>query len=69
LLVILDKAYGARDFLVGNALTMADLFLAPIIPYLRCFRRARHCLARLPTSLAPTQCIAQRESFKATVPN
>ena len=69
LLVILDKAYAARDFLVGNALTMADLFLAPIIPYLAMFPESKALLGKTPNVTRAHAVIAQRESFKATVPN
>jgi glutathione S-transferase len=66
LLAILDKAYGARDFLVGNAVTMADLFLAPLIPYLAMFPESKALLAKVPNVTRAHAVMAQRESFKAT---
>ena len=69
LLTILDKAYGPRDFLVGNALTMADLFVAPIIPYLAMFPESKALLAKVTNVTRAHAVIAQRESFRATAPN
>jgi glutathione S-transferase len=68
LLGILDKAYGRRNFLVGDAVTMADLFLAPIVPYLGMFPESKALLARVPNVTRAHASIAERESFKATVP-
>ncbi|MFX8012301.1 glutathione S-transferase domain-containing protein, partial [Acinetobacter baumannii] len=33
----LELAYGERDYLVGNTVSMADLFFAPIAMYLEMF--------------------------------
>ena len=55
LLGTLDKAYGKRKFLVGEAVTMADLFLAPIVFYLGMFPESKALLERFPISVVPTQ--------------
>ena len=55
LLAILDKAYGKRNFLVGDTVTMADLFLAPIVVYLGMFPESKALLAKVPNSVAPTR--------------
>ena len=68
LLGILDKAYGKRNFLVGEAVTMADLFLAPIIFYLGMFPESRALLAKMQNVSRAHAAIAERESFKATMP-
>ena len=68
LLTALDKAYGKRNFLVGDALTMADLFLAPIVVYLGMFPESKALLEKVPNLTRAHAAIAERESFKATAP-
>ena len=68
LLGTLDKTYGKRNFLVGDAVTMADLFLAPIVPYLGMFPESKALLAKAPNVSRAHAAIAERESFKATMP-
>ena len=68
LLGILDKAYGKRNVLVGETVTMADLFLAPIVVYLYMFPESKALLAKVPNVTRAHAFIAERESFKATVP-
>jgi len=68
LLTILDKAYGTRNFLVGDAVTMADLFLAPIVAYLTKFPESKALLDSVPNVTRAHKAIAERESFKATMP-
>ncbi len=68
LLGILDKAYGKRNVLVGETVTMADLFLAPIVVYLAMFPESKALLAKLPNVTRAHAVIAERESFKATAP-
>jgi glutathione S-transferase len=64
----LDKAYGTRNFLVGDAVTMADLFLAPIVAYLAMFPESKALLDSVPNVTRAHKAIAERESFKATMP-
>ena len=68
LLGILDKAYGKRNFLVGDTVTMADLFLAPIVVYLGMFPESKALLAKVPNVSRAHAAIAERESFKSTMP-
>jgi glutathione S-transferase len=68
LLATLDKAYGQRDFLVGDALTMADLFVAPIVFHLGMFPESKALLEKFPNLRRAHAAIAERESFKATMP-
>lgn len=68
LLGILDKAYGKRNFLVGDTVTVADLFLAPIVVYLGMFPESKALLAKVPNVSRAHAEIAERESFKATMP-
>ncbi len=68
LLGILDKTYGERNVLVGNTVTMADLFLAPIVVYLGMFPESKALLAKVPNVTRAHAAIAERESFKATMP-
>jgi glutathione S-transferase len=68
LLGTLDKAYGKRNFLVGDAVTMADLFLAPIVFYLGMFPESKALLETFPDLRRAHGAIAERESFKATMP-
>ena len=68
LLATLDRAYGQRPFLVGDALSMADLFLAPIVFYLAMFPESKSLLEKFPDLGRGHAVIAERESFKATAP-
>ena len=45
-LAALDKAYGAGDWLAGGALSMADLFVAPILAYVEQHARGRGAAGR-----------------------
>lgn len=63
-----DQAYGARDYLVGAEMTMADLLLAPIVFYLAQFPEGKALLAAAPNVSRAHAAMAQRESFKATAP-
>jgi glutathione S-transferase len=68
LLTTLDKTYGKRNFLVGETVTMADLFVAPIVSYLGMFPESKALLAKVPNVSRAHEAIAERESFKATMP-
>jgi hypothetical protein len=41
--------YGGRDYLVGNTVCMADVFLAPILAYAAATQRDRRCFTPPPT--------------------
>jgi glutathione S-transferase len=68
LLSTLDKTYGTRNFLVGDSVTMADLFLAPIVFYLGMFPESKALLEKVPNLRRAHAAISERESFKATMP-
>jgi glutathione S-transferase len=68
LLAVLDKAYGPRNYLVGEQVTMADLFLAPIVFYLGMFPESKALLAKVPNVGRAYAAMTERESFKATMP-
>jgi len=44
LLARLESAYGERNWQVGNACTMADLFIAPILAYVEMFPEGKQAL-------------------------
>jgi len=68
LLAALDKTYDRRPFLVGDQVTMADLFLAPIVFYLGMFPESKAFLAKFSNVSRAHAGIAERESYKATMP-
>lgn len=65
---VLDQAYGERDFLVGNTLSMADLFLAPIMTYLEMFPESEALLEDCPNIRRGQAVIRARPSYTATQP-
>ena len=67
-LEVLDRAYGPRNVLVGDAVSMADLLLAPIVFYLGMFPEGKTLLAGAPNVTRAHAWMAERPSFKATVP-
>jgi glutathione S-transferase len=67
-LEVLDRAYGSRNVLVGDAVSMADLLLAPIVFYLGMFPEGKTLLAGAPNVTRAHAWIAERPSFKATMP-
>lgn len=65
---VLEAAYDGGDFLAGNALSLADLLLAPIVFYLQRFPESKALLAKYPNVTRAHGLIAQRPSFAATMP-
>lgn len=65
-LAVFDAAYGNRDFLVGTNLSMADLFLAPILAYLGMFPEGAKLLEKRPNVQRAQRVIRERPSFIAT---
>jgi glutathione S-transferase len=65
---VLDRAYGTRNLLVGDAVSMADLLVAPIVFYLGMFPEGKALLAGAPNVARAHAWMAERPSFKATVP-
>ena len=68
ILAILDRAYDGRDYLVGNALSMADLFLAPILFYVEMFPEGKALLPKYPNVMRGQAAMRERASFKETMP-
>jgi glutathione S-transferase len=67
-LAILDRAYGGRDYLVGSACCMADLFLAPIVTYVAAMPEGEALLAAAPNARRAHAIMRERPSFKDTDP-
>jgi glutathione S-transferase len=68
ILATLDKAYGGRDYLAGKALSMADLFLAPIMFYVEMFPEGKALAPKYPNLARGQAAIRERASFKETMP-
>jgi glutathione S-transferase len=64
----LEQAYGGRDYLVGDRVSIADLLLAPIVTYLNAFAESKALLAKHPNVMRAFGVMAQRPSFTATLP-
>lgn len=64
----LDKAYAASDFLAGPTLSVADLFVAPIMAYLAAMPEGAQLLAAAPNLQRAQAAIAARPSFTTTQP-
>jgi glutathione S-transferase len=67
-LEVLDRAYGPRNVLAGDTVTMADLLFAPIVFYLGMFPETKALLAQLPNVTRAHAWIAARPSFRTTMP-
>ncbi len=67
-LAALDKAYGAGDWLAGGALSMADLFVAPILAYVERMPEGPALLAAAPNVQRAQATLRRRESFIRTDP-
>jgi glutathione S-transferase len=65
----LEQAYGGRDFLVGNTLSMADLFFAPIVEYLGRFPESAAMLETRPNIRRGHAVMRARPSYAATQPD
>jgi len=67
-LALLDAGYGARNFIVGDRLSLADLLLAPLLFYVGRMPEGGKLIASFPNLLRGQANMAERESFKATIP-
>ena len=67
-LAALDKAYGAGDWLAGGALSMADLFVAPILAYVERMPEGPSLLAAVPNVRRAQATLRARASFTRTDP-
>jgi glutathione S-transferase len=64
----LDAAYGDRDYLVGTAMSMPDLFLVPILTYVGMFPEGAELLEKYPNVRRAQAVMRVRPSFAATQP-
>jgi len=67
-LAILERAYGGNDFLAGQALSMADLFLAPILYYVEQFPEGKALFQKHASVMRAQAVIRARPSFRETSP-
>lgn len=67
-LAVLDGAYGGRDVLAGKAISMADLFLAPILYYVEQFPEGKELLPKFANVARAQAAIRARPSFRETAP-
>jgi glutathione S-transferase len=61
----LDKAYREQDYLAGDSLSAADLFLAPILDYVRAMPEGGALMAQFPNLVRAHATIRARPSFTA----
>jgi glutathione S-transferase len=67
-LAILDRAYGEGNYLAGPSLSMADLFLAPILACVEQMPEGKELFAKVPNVRRAQAAIRERPSFRDTVP-
>lgn len=65
---VFDAALAGGGFLAGPALSLADLFLAPILFYVGKMPKGEKLLAECPNLARHIKSMEQRPSFAATVP-
>lgn len=65
---ILNENYGRMGHLVANSMTLADLFLAPILYYLKRTPEGPDLLRKVPNVERGLQVISERASFARTLP-
>ncbi|HEX6703920.1 MAG TPA: SRPBCC domain-containing protein [Albitalea sp.] len=68
-LAALDKAYRRSDFLAGDALSFADLFVAPILAAVEALPEGARLLSDRPHIRRAQAAIRQRPSFTRTDPS
>jgi glutathione S-transferase len=65
---LLDTAYGGREFIVDDRLSLADLLLAPLFAYVGKMPEGGELIASFRNLSRGQAVIAERESFRATQP-
>lgn len=65
-LAALNRACERADFLAGNALSMADLFVAPILAYVERMPEGKALLAAAPALMRSQSRLRERASFTST---
>lgn len=68
-LAVLDAALEGKDFLVGESLSIADLFMVPIISHVRSIPEGAKLLAQFGNVLRVHNAFMARPSFDATKPD
>lgn len=67
-LAALDAACARSDFLAGAAVSMADLFVAPILAYVEAMPEGKGLLAAAPNLMRSQAKVRERPSFTSTQP-
>jgi len=67
-LAIIDAAYGAKDLLAGAQVSLADLFLAPILAYVGQMPEGKNLMQAAPNVARAQLAMRERESFRASDP-
>lgn len=65
---LLNATYGDRDHLVGSSLTLADLFVAPIVATVGNFPEGKEIIGACKNLARAHEKISQREAYKAIQP-
>ena len=63
-LAVLDAAYGARNLLAGANVSMADLFVAPILGYVEQMPEGKTLMAKAPNVQRAQAAIRERPSWR-----
>jgi glutathione S-transferase len=67
-LAALERSYGDSDWLAGSTVSMADLFIAPILAYVEAMPEGPALLAAAPNVRRAQAAIRLRPSFTSTEP-
>ena len=67
-LAVLDTAYGDRDVLVGNGITLADLAVAPVLHYISLTPEGAELLDPVPNVRRALAALQTRPSYTETLP-
>jgi len=67
-LAAMEKVYERSDFIAGDAISFADLFVAPILHYVEQMPEGKRLLTDMPNIRRAQGVIRQRPSFVATAP-
>lgn len=67
-LAALERACGGREYLAGDRVSFADLFIGPILYYVERFPEGKRLLGDMPGIRRAQAAIRRRPSFTATHP-
>ena len=67
-LAAIDKQLSGRTYLAGDTLSLADLFLAPILGYVNMFPEGKQALADFPNIQRTGEQIVERKSYIDSAP-